>query len=286
MLQCVLSFLLRTARRSAWVTAHVLALWACWIGLSLPAFADCVNGARDPTEQEKQTAVRVLTALREAFPVPPGWKVTNDTKIEAPRFFCKGDEVLRLWFQRAFTREQGMKERTAEYNRRLADAKRLTPEEQGQLADIDKEIGNLAKQMGVPRSGLKQRDLDKDKRAQLESELKQLNDSMTSLRQRRQALATPWQADGPRKKQYEDSIAEATREFRKDTENRREGRHELGIRAGERWRALRGSRCPDRLSQRLSARDAGHVYGRDDYTLFRTESCEARGQSRLTGTAP
>ena len=118
MLQCVLSFLLRTARRSAWVTAHVLALWACWIGLSVPAFADCVNGARDPTEQEKQTAVRVLMVLREAFPVPPGWKVTNDTKIEAPRVFCKGDEVLRLWFQRAFTREQGMKERTAEYNRR------------------------------------------------------------------------------------------------------------------------------------------------------------------------
>ena len=111
-----------------------------------------------------------------------------------------------------------MKERTAEYNRRLADAKRLTPEEEGQLTDIDKEIGNLARQMSVPRSGLKQRDLDKDKRAQLESELKQLNDSMTSLRQRRQALATPWQADGPRKKQYEDSIAEATREFRKDTE--------------------------------------------------------------------
>ena len=218
MLHSVLSLLLGATRRSACVTGGILALWACWIGLSLPAFADCVNGARDPTEQEKQTAVRVLTALREAFPVPPGWNVTNDTKIEAPRFFCKGDEVLRLWFQRTFTREQGMKERTAEYNRRLADAKRLTPEEQGQLADIDKEIGNLARQMSVPRSGLKQRDLDKDKRAQLESELKQLNDSMTSLRQRRQALATPWLADGPRKKQYEESIAEATREFRKDTE--------------------------------------------------------------------
>ena len=218
MLQNLLSLLLRAPRRSACVTGHVLTLWVCWIGFSLPAFADCVNGARDATEQEKLAAVRVLTALREAFPAPPGWKITNDTKIEAPRFFCKGDEVLRLWFQRTFTREEGMKERTAAYNRRLADTKRLTPEEQAQLADIDKEIGNLAKQMGVPRSGLKQRDLDKDTRARLESELKRLNDSMMSLRQRRQALATPWLADGPRKKRYDEAVAEATREFRKDTE--------------------------------------------------------------------
>ena len=238
MLQCVLSFLLRTARRSAWVTAHVLTLWACWIGLSVPAFADCVNGARDPTEQEKQTAVRVLTVLREAFPVPPGWKVTNDTKIEAPRFFCKGDEVLRLWFQRAFTREQGMKERTAEYNRRLADAKRLTPEEQGQLTDIDKEIGNLARQMSVPRSGLKQRDLDKDKRAQLESELKQLNDSMMSLRRDPPGSCHPVAGRRTEKEAVRGVARRGDTRISQGHRNRREGRHKRVIRAGERWRAL------------------------------------------------
>jgi hypothetical protein len=142
----------------------------------------------------------------------------KDTKPEAPRTFCKGDNVLTLWFERTFTRVDGMKERTAEYHRRLSEAKRLTPEEQRQVADLDKEIGELAKQMGVPRSALKKRDLDKDTRAHLETELKRLGDSMLPLRQRRQTLANPWLKDGPRKKSYEDALGEATRELRQDTE--------------------------------------------------------------------
>ncbi len=186
--------------------------------LPTAASADCPSGGRDATEREKETAVRVLTALRDAFPAPPGWKVTRDTAPEPPRIFCKGDDVLRLWFERTLTRVDGMKERTAEYNRRLTEAKRLTPEEQAQVAELDKEIGELARQMGVPRSALKKRDLDKDTRVQLESELRRLGDSMVALRQRRYALANPWLKDGPRKKSYDDALREATRELRKDTE--------------------------------------------------------------------
>jgi hypothetical protein len=144
--------------------------------------------------------------------------VTKDTGAEAPRNFCKGDDVLRLWFTRTLTRVDGMKERTVEYNRRLTEAKRLTPEEQQEVAEVDKEIGELSKQMGVPRSTLKKRDLDKDTRAQLETELKRLGDSMVALRQRRQALANPWLKEGPRKKSYEDALSEATRELRQDTD--------------------------------------------------------------------
>ncbi len=191
---------------------------AFWILFTTVASADCPNGARNATDQEKETSIRVLTTLRDAFPAPPGWKVTKDTAPEAPRDFCKGDDVLNLWFTRTFTRVDGMKERTVEYNRRLTEAKRLTPEEQQQVAEIDKEIGELSKQMGVPRSTLKRRDLDKDARAQLETELKRLGGEMFALRQRRQALANPWLKEGPRKKNYEDVLSEATRELRQDTE--------------------------------------------------------------------
>lgn len=189
-------------------------------GILLPvsAYADCANGARDATDEEKATTVQVLTALRNAFPAPPGWKLTNDTKPEAPRFLCKGDPTLRLWFARTFTRVEGMKERFAAYNRTLTEAKRLTAEEQAQVAELDQEIAELAKQMGVPRSAMKRRDLDKDTRSQLESEFKRLSDSMAVLRQRRQAMTNPWVRDEVRKKNYEDALNEATRALRRDTE--------------------------------------------------------------------
>lgn len=182
------------------------------------ALADCPDGARDATAQEKETAVRVLTTLRDAFAAPPGWKVTKDTSPEAPRSFCKGTTLLRLWFERRLTRVDGMNERRAEHNRRLTEAKRLTPDEQRQVKEVDQEIADLAKQMGVPRSALRDRGLDKDARAQLEAELRRLGDSMKVLQKRRHALANPWLQDGPRKQSYEDTLREATREFRKDSE--------------------------------------------------------------------
>ena len=195
--------------------AMVVALWPL---LPTTASADCVNGARDATDEEKTTTVQVLTALRNAFPSPPGWKITHDTKPEAPRFFCKGDNTLRLWFGRTFTRVEGMKERVSEYNRKLTEAKRLTPEEQTQVAEFDKDIAELAKQMSVPRSAMKRRDLDKDARFQLEAEFKRLGDKMAALRQRRQTITNPSQVAGARKKSYEQALTEATRELRQDTE--------------------------------------------------------------------
>lgn len=182
------------------------------------ALADCPDGARDATAQEKETAVRVLTNLRDAFAAPPGWKVTKDTSPEAPRSFCKGTTLLRLWFERRMTRVDGMNERRTAHDRRLTEAKRLTPDEQRQVKEVDQEIADMAKQMGVPRSALRNRSLDKDKRAQLEAELRRLGDSMKVLHQRRHALANPWLKDGPRKQSYEDALREATREFRKDSE--------------------------------------------------------------------
>lgn len=116
------------------------------------------------------------------------------------------------------TRVDGMNERRAAYDRRLTDAKRLTPDERQQVANVDREISDMARQMGVPRSALKNRSLDKDARAQLEAELRRLGDGMRVLHQRRQALANPWLKDGPRKKNYEDALREATRAFRKDSE--------------------------------------------------------------------
>src|SRR5512146_129387 len=208
-----------TPRTPTLFMRRMLTLFAAiWILLTTAASADCPNGVRDATDQEKETAVRVLTALRDAFPAPAGWKVTKDTGAGAPRNFCKGDDVLRLWFTRTLTSVDGMKERTVEYNRRLTEAKRWTPEEQQQVAESDKEIGELSKQMGDPRSALKKRNLDKDARAQLEAELKRLGDEMFALRRRRQALANPWLKEGARKKSYEDALSEATRDLRQDTE--------------------------------------------------------------------
>jgi len=182
------------------------------------ALADCPDGARDATAQEKETAVRVLTILRDSFAAPPGWKVTKDTSPKAPRTFCKGTTLLRLWFERRMTRVDGMNERRTAYDRRLTEAKRLTPDEQRQVKEIDQEIADLAKQMGVPRSALKNRGLDKDTRARLQAELRRMGESMKVLRQRRHALANPWLKDGPRKRSYEDALREATREFRRDSE--------------------------------------------------------------------
>lgn len=180
--------------------------------------ADCPDGARDATAQEKETAVRVLTILRDSFAAPPGWKVTKDTSPVAPRSFCKGTTSLRLWFERTMTRVDGMNERRIAHNRKLTEAKRLTPDEQRQVKEVDQEIADLAKQMGVPRSALRNRGLDKDARAQLEAELGRLGDGMKVLRKRRHALANPWLTDGPRKQSYEDALREATREYRADSE--------------------------------------------------------------------
>ncbi len=204
-------------------TAHLirrmLALTGALCAL-LPSvvLADCPDGARDATAQEKESALRILAALRDAFPVPAGWRVTKDTTPAAPGSFCKGTTVLRLSFDRAITRVDGMSERRAAYDRRLTDAKRLTPDEQQQVAEVDREINDMARQMGVPRSALKNRSLDKDARAQLEAELRRLGDGMRTVHQRRQALANPWLKDGARKQSYEDALREATREFCKPSE--------------------------------------------------------------------
>ena len=144
-----------TPRKPTLFMRRMLTLFAAfWILLTTVASADCSNGVRDATDQEKETAVRVLTALRDAIPAPAGWKVTKDTGPEAPSSFCKADDVLKLWFKRTFTHVDGMKERTVEYNRRLTGAKRLTPEEQHQVTDLDKEIGELSKQMGGSAVGI------------------------------------------------------------------------------------------------------------------------------------
>ncbi len=55
----------RVASRAGRVIPVIIAIW---IMFPPPASADCVNGARDVTEEEKETTVRVLTALRNAFP--------------------------------------------------------------------------------------------------------------------------------------------------------------------------------------------------------------------------
>lgn len=182
------------------------------------ALADCPDGGRDATAHEKETAIRVLTALRESFPPPPGWKVTRDTSPQAPRTFCKGTTVLRLSFERRLTRVEGMTERRAAHDRALAQARRLTPDEQEQVKAVDQQIADASKQMGAARSALKNRDLDKDARTRLEAEFRGLGDGLKALHQRRRALANPWLADGPRRQGFEDAQRVATREYRKDSE--------------------------------------------------------------------
>ncbi len=75
-------------------------------GLGGAVWADtCVNGVRQTTAGERAFHLDTLTRLRAAMPpLPPGWRVVDETEIRAPLLACIGQErrpltleyVLRL----------------------------------------------------------------------------------------------------------------------------------------------------------------------------------------------
>lgn len=136
-----------------YIAASVLATF-----LIVPAVlrADCPDGTRATTEAERQEYMRVLDVLKAVPPAPAGWQLRtsrfNETK--APMSVCKGPmksvnpfEVTYVSTEQEERNEQVRRENDA----RIAALRRLSPDEQKQFDDFNRQGMQLSGQSGAAR---------------------------------------------------------------------------------------------------------------------------------------
>jgi hypothetical protein len=118
--------------------------------------ADCPDGTRATTEAERQEYLRILNTLNAVPPAPEGWKLrtsrSNETK--APMTVCKGPmqsvnpyEVTYVSTEQEKLNEQYRRENNA----RIAALRKLSPDEQKQFDDFNRQGMQLSGQSGAAR---------------------------------------------------------------------------------------------------------------------------------------
>ena len=125
-------------------TASILALLLFWTS---PALADCIDGARKATVQEKLFHSRVLSLIEAAMPdAPEGWDVTATTDIREPETFCLGgdDLPMRLDYRIEYRRVEGMEEMEGGLIETASASMTPQESEQAQLEALHKEQEKLA----------------------------------------------------------------------------------------------------------------------------------------------
>ncbi len=128
------------------------------IFLIVPAVlrADCPDGARSTTEEERQEYQKILNTLSAVPPAPAGWKLqpsrSNETK--APMTVCKGPmqsvspyEVTYVSTEQEKLNEQNRREKNA----RIAALRKLPPDDQKQFDDFSRQGQQLSGQSGAAR---------------------------------------------------------------------------------------------------------------------------------------
>jgi hypothetical protein len=118
--------------------------------------ADCPDGTRPTTEAERQEYMRILNTLKDVPSAPVGWKLRtprfNETK--APMTVCKGPmqsvnpyEVTYVSTEQEKLNEQYRREKNA----RIAALRKLSPDEQKQFDDFNRQGMQLSAQSSAAR---------------------------------------------------------------------------------------------------------------------------------------
>ena len=118
--------------------------------------ADCPDGTRTTTEAERQEYMRILNTLKAVPPAPVGWKLRTSkfNETEAPTTICRGPmksvnpyEVTYVSTEQEKLNEQYRRENNA----RIAALRKLSPDEQKQFDDYNRQGMQLSAQSGAAR---------------------------------------------------------------------------------------------------------------------------------------
>ncbi len=110
--------------------------------------ADCPDGTRDTSQAERQEYVRTTNILRAVPPAPAGWQLQTPRfgPTQAPTFTCKDlkltvdpYDVVYVSVEHQRLNEQYGRERDA----RIAALRKLSPDEQKQVNDINRQAWQL-----------------------------------------------------------------------------------------------------------------------------------------------
>ncbi|HYI93718.1 MAG TPA: hypothetical protein VEX68_09255 [Bryobacteraceae bacterium] len=168
----------------------------------MPSLADCIDGSRDTTEEEKQFYVRTMDAVKAALPAAPaGWTLEDRTRISAPGSVCTGSGKLPLrgsYEVRFFSKDAIAKLDAieAEHRKRLAALKQLPADKQAEYDEVARTSRDL------DRQARKLMSTDKEQALKLAEQSKEMTKKAHEIRQAHLASIAP-QIDALSKEQYE-----------------------------------------------------------------------------------
>jgi hypothetical protein len=149
----------------------------------MPLWADCIDGSRDTTGDEKQFYVQTLNAVKAALPTAPaGWTLEDRTRISPPGIVCTGSGKLpmrasyevRFYSQNAIARLNAQEK---EYRNRIAALRQLPADKQAEYEEISRKGRDL------DRQARKLMSTDKEQAAKLAEEGKELTKAAHEMRQ-------------------------------------------------------------------------------------------------------
>ncbi len=119
----------------------------------MAAWADCVDGARNTTDAEKQFYTETHAALKALIPAAPaGWKLQdNSTKIVgAPGSVCLGSKApmrvtyeVRYYWQDAIA---DLNQKGKEFDKKIADLRQLPADKQKEFDDLGRASRDLERE--------------------------------------------------------------------------------------------------------------------------------------------
>lgn len=125
--------------------------------LILPAVlrADCPEGTRDTAEAERQEYTKTVNALKAAVPpAPAGWQL-QAPKFEpsgaAPTYTCKGSGLTADPIDLTYFEPQPINPQDREREARIAALRKLSPDEQKQVDDINRQAWQLKGPMAAAK---------------------------------------------------------------------------------------------------------------------------------------
>jgi hypothetical protein len=137
------------------------------IFLIVPAVlrADCPEGVRTTTEAERREYMRTLNALKAVPSAPAGWQLQTPKSgsTEAPTSTCKGLKLTAEYEVTYVSIEQ--QQLNQQYNRessaRIAALRKLSPDEQKQVDDFNRQGRQLSAQAAVAKKNNNRTEADR-----------------------------------------------------------------------------------------------------------------------------
>src|SRR5688572_346331 len=168
----------------------------------MPIWADCIDGSRDTTAEEKQFYVQTLDAVKAALPAAPaGWTLEDRTRISAPGSVCTGSgkSPLRASYEVRFFSKDAIAKLDAveaEHRKRIAALKQLPADKQAEYDEIARTSRDL------DRQARKLMATDKEQATKLAKQSKEMTKKAHEIRQAHLTSIAP-QIDALSNEQYE-----------------------------------------------------------------------------------